>query len=145
SGEEMMILFDLRKANITINYEYDKFENNTTVKATSSYKLNLMTQQILSDGSAGGISGNAVNTFINDAYPSQVANQMDTGENASRIFLKGGAGSYTEIKLFDTNNGDGAIDEIRKNNWVINEANLVFYVDRNSLDAVGGTKEPPRI
>ncbi len=104
-----------------------------------------MTQQILQNGAPGAISGNAVNTFINEAYPTQVADQLDTDENASRIFLKGGAGSYAEIKLFDANNGEAALSDIRKKNWVINEANLVFYVDRNALDAVGGTTEPSRI
>lgn len=145
SGDEMLMLFDLKKANITIYYEYDRYVDSETVKANNSYKLNFMTQQVLSDGSAGALVGNAVNTFINDAYPSQVIDHLDTGENASRIFLKGGAGSYAEIKLFDPTNGEGVLNEIRKKNWVINEANLVFYVDRNALDAVGGSNEPPRI
>jgi hypothetical protein len=145
TGEEMMILFDLKRAYITINYEYDKVVDGTTKTANSSYRLNFLTQQIGSNGVAGAVSGIAVNTYINEAYPSQVADQMDTGGNASRIYLKGGAGSFAEIKLFDANNGEEILNNIQKKNWVINEANLVFYVDRNTLDAAGGTIEPPRI
>ena len=37
------------------------------------------------------------------------------------------------------------INEIKSNNWIINEANLVFYVDRDALDAVGGITEPLRL
>jgi hypothetical protein len=37
------------------------------------------------------------------------------------------------------------INQIKANNWVINEANLVFYVDRNTLDAAGNVVEPPRV
>src|SRR5690606_35221743 len=132
-------------AYITINYEYDKVVDGTTKTANSSYRLNFLTQQIGSNGVAGAVSGIAVNTYINEAYPSQVADQMDTGGNASRIYLKGGAGSFAEIKLFDANNGEEILNNIQKKNWVINEANLVFYVDRNTLDAAGGTIEPPRI
>ncbi|MCG2461551.1 DUF4270 family protein [Flavobacteriaceae bacterium F89] len=145
SGEEMMILFDLKKAYITINYEYDKAVSGSTEKANSSYRLNFLTQQVSASGVPGIVSGNAVNTYNNETYPSQVADQLDTGENASRLYVKGGAGSFSEIKLFDADNGEGILDDIRKKNWVINEANLVFYVDRNTLDAAGGTTEPSRI
>lgn len=41
--------------------------------------------------------------------------------------------------------GGEAINEIRQNNWLINEANLIFYVDRERLDAAGTTNEPPRL
>ncbi|MBT8206040.1 MAG: DUF4270 domain-containing protein, partial [Eudoraea sp.] len=91
------------------------------------------------------INGNAVNTLTSESFPPPVADQMDTGENASRIYLKGGAGSYAEIKLFDENNGEDAINQIKANNWVINEANLVFYVDREELDLNGVNQEPPRL
>ena len=60
-------------------------------------------------------------------------------------YLKGGDGIYTEIKLFDEVDGKDFIDEIKSKNWIINEANLVFNVDRTSLDGVGGTIEPPRL
>ncbi|NNE77835.1 MAG: DUF4270 family protein, partial [Pricia sp.] len=80
------------------------------------------------------------NTFINEAFPSEVSDNLDTGENASRIYLKGGAGTYAEIKLFDETDGKEALDQIKANNWIINEANLVFYVDKTP-----GVIEPPRL
>ena len=41
--------------------------------------------------------------------------------------------------------GQAFIEQIRANNWIINEANLVFYVDQEELIAAGGTIEPPRL
>ena len=70
---------------------------------------------------------------------------MDSGNNASKIYVKGGAGSYAQIKLFDEINGREMINQIKANNWVVNEANLVFYVDRNTLDDAGNVIEPPRL
>ena len=85
-----------------------------------------------------------------EPYPQDVADAFASPENlpqenASRIYLKGGAGTYAEIALFDLMGGGEAINQIRQNNWLINEANLVFYVDRERLDAEGVTDEPPRL
>lgn len=144
SEGDLLFLLDLTQASITITYEYTDFNNNgTTDDTTDDFTEQVEDEYTLNLIQVSG--GNAVNTFINDNYIGDVASAMDTGENASRIYVKGGAGTYTEIKLFDDDNGENIINEIKANNWIINEANLVFYVDRDALDAVGGTNEPPRI
>tara|TARA_R110002167_G_scaffold13570_26_gene56312 strand:+ start:2955 stop:4811 length:1857 start_codon:yes stop_codon:yes gene_type:complete len=148
STEELMFLFDIAKARVVIRYEYDKVNNNKTITDTSDdtmvkgikeYTLNLL--QVVGQS----VNGNAVNTFINDALPPQVDDQMDSGQNASRIYLKGGAGSFTEINLFEENSGESIINQIKAKNWIINEANLVFYIDRAALDVSGNVAEPPRL
>ncbi len=143
NGEELLLLFDIAQANITITYTFQSIDNNNTPTDTSDdeqqvserdYVLNLL--QILGQS----VNGNAVNTFINEAYPPEITDQFGDDLNASRIYLKGGAGSYAEIKLFDEDTGEASeiIEEIRSQNWIINEANLVFYIDREALDAMGG-------
>lgn len=149
SSENILMLLDLTKANITINYDHDSVDTNgtaddpsddTIVQLNKNYILSIIT-----GGTTTPIVGNAVNTFINEAYPADIMNSMDSGANASEIYLKGGAGSYAEIRLFDEINGREMINQIKANNWVINEANLVFHVDRNTLDAAGNVIEPPRV
>lgn len=140
-AEELLLLLDLTRATLTINYEYDTQEDGAVVIEEKSFRLNLLT---------GGtnnqpIQGNAVNTFVNEAYPQAVTDQLDTGTNASRIYLKGGAGAQARLVLFEPNNGESIINQIKANNWIINEANLVFYVDRAALDAAGEVVEPPRL
>ncbi len=138
--DDIMLLLDLRNANIKISYEYDRIVDEVMDKGEREYTLSFITGQ----GNAP-IQGNAVNTIIADAYPAEVADNLDNGINSSRIYLKGGPGTYTEIKLFDDNNGETIINDIKSKNWIINEANLVFYVDREALDAVGGIPEPIRL
>ena len=138
--DDIMLLLDLRNANITISYEYDRIVDEVLEKGEREYILSFITGQ----GNAP-IQGNAINTIIADAYPMEVADNLDTGTNTSRIYLKGGPGTYTEIKLFDDSNGETIINDIKSKNWIINEANLVFYVDREALDAVGGIPEPIRL
>ena len=139
--EELMFLLDLTRANITITYTYDDYdaEAEETVTAEKDFVLNF-----LESSQQTGVTGNAVNVFENEILPTEALNAMDNGENASRIYVKGGA-TLAEIRLFDetANGGSGIINQIKQNNWVINEANLVFYVDR---EAVGETVvEPPRL
>lgn len=138
--DDIMLLLDLRSASITITYEYDRIVDEELVTAEREYTINLITGQ----GNAP-ISGNAVNTIISEPYPAEISDNLDTGNNASRIYLKGGPGTYAEIALFEENNGEAIVNDIKSRNWIINEANLVFYVDRETLDAAGGITEPLRL
>ncbi len=138
--DNILLLLDITKTEISIDYEFDKITDDNVVTDEGKYVLNL-----IAGGGSASIAGNAVNTFINEAYPTAITEAMDTGINASRIYLKGGAGSYAEVKLFDDNNGEDILNQIKANNWIINEANLVFYVDRTELDNAGADYEPPRL
>lgn len=142
SSEDIMFLLDLKQANITIKYAYDSVDsdgNPPTNPNEKEFQLLLLQTQNAST------IGNAANTFLNEEYPSEISDNLDTDENASKIYLKGGAGSYAEIKLFgeDEAQANAVIEQIKANNWIVNEANLVFYVDRASLPE--GTEEPPRL
>jgi len=143
--DNLMILFDLTQARLNVEYIYDSYEGEDVNKVEATQVLRL-----LSGGGNQLIQGNAVNSLQSETYPAEVSDAFAPGENrpednASRIFLKGGAGTYAEIELFDLLGGGEAINEIKQNNWVINEASLVFYVDRERLDAAGVEEEPPRL
>ena len=67
--------------------------------------------------------------------------------DSDNLYLKGGEGSMAVIDLFgpDTD-GNGVADqleEIRENGWIINDANLVFYVNNNIQ--VDAAQDPQRI
>ncbi len=144
----LMLLLDLRQANIVMTYTHDFYNINATPTDESDDTIDVLEKDFtinLITGTTGGINGNAINTLINDDYPSNVLETLDTGESASRIYLKGGAGVFTELNLFDPNNGIDIISQIQAENWIINEANLVFYIDREQLDQTTGVIEPPRL
>ena len=136
---ELLFFLDLSNAQIEVYYHYNRVVDEVTIEDQDSFNLSL-----LSGTSATGLNGNSVNTFINDEYPSEITDQIsvtnEVSENASRIYLKGGAGAYAEIQLFEDNSD---IEDIRAENWVINEANLTFYVDREAL--ANSNLEPPRL
>ncbi len=139
-SDNLLFLLDLTEANITIEYEYDRVEEGEIVKEESTYQLDLVT-----GGGNQPINGNAVNTLNNEALPMNIADELDTGQNASSIYLKGGEGIYAEIVLFDENDASDIISQIRANNWIINEAKLTFYVDEDQLIPAPGLEQPVRL
>lgn len=147
-SEDLMILLDITQARITMTYEFDDVNTNDTLDDDSDDFIEQTERDYtfsLSQVINSLLIGNAVNTLLSDAFPPQISDNLDNGQNASRIYLKGGAGTYAEIRLFGEDGGQAIIDEIKSNNWIINEANLVFYVDREALDVAQGVIEPPRL
>ncbi|MFZ2429762.1 MAG: DUF4270 domain-containing protein, partial [Lutibacter sp.] len=53
-----------------------------------------------------------------------------SGEN--RLYVQGAAGSIATIKLFNNEN----LVDLQDNNWLINDANLIFYVDQNAASNI---------
>lgn len=79
----------------------------------------------------------------NPTYANAIANP-NTTLGDEKLYLKGGAGSMAVIELFGRD-GQGLSQELtdyKDKNWLINEANLTFYVDR---DAMQNSREPNRI
>lgn len=85
---------------------------------------------------------NTVNIFSQE-FPSAISQEIassSTPPGAANLFLKGGAGSMAVIELFED---EAELEEIRDNDWLINEANLTFYV--NQAIVPGGNTEPDRV
>jgi len=148
TGDDLMILLDLTRASIDITYEFQDFVQSsddggtgTIETAEGEYTLGLV--QVLNNT----FIGNAVNTFVDEDLPAEIDSRIDSGENADRIYLKGGSGIYAEIQLFELENERTIIEQIQSNNWIINEANLIFSVDRESLEnsSSANINEPPRL
>lgn len=86
------------------------------------------------------LAGNSVNLFDTNYVNPEAGNPV-TGDQ--RLYLKGGQGSMAVIKLFGPDSdGSGDPDEledIRTKGWLINEANLVFHIDKTTMNGVYGS------
>ncbi|MBZ9729844.1 DUF4270 domain-containing protein [Salegentibacter sp. JZCK2] len=129
-----MILFNLQGSDAGIELFYTTEVENTaedgtieTVRNPRNYKLNF--------------GSTIINTFLGD-YPAdvlQAIGESDEDSGAEKLFLNGGEGSMAVIELFEN---EEQIAAFRENEWLINEANLTFYVDQ---DFVRGIDEPTRL
>ena len=122
-----LVIFDMAKADAGITMYYTAQEenaNNEVEDTPKSFKLSF--------------GSSKVNTF-EQPIPDLTA--------TSDLYLKGGKGSMAVIELFSgvDSNDDGISDELdflRENNWLINEANLEFYVNK---EMTSGLNEPERV
>lgn len=125
-------MLDFSKGTITINYREDKITTingvPTPTRVDKSILLNL--------------SGNTVSLLEesspNADYSTAISTASET-EGDERLYLKGGQGALTVIKLF---NNPGELEALRANNWLINEASLEFHIDASKMQ---NSFEPQRI
>lgn len=130
-----LFIFDVSKADVTIHYSF-KQEDAPEGRGHSLIKLNF-----------GNIS---VNTYSNRPIPSNILadlNNPDTINGSQNVYLRGGDGIISVVELFGKDiDNNGVADELellRAKKWLINEANLIFYVNQDLM--VGGANEPERI
>ncbi len=138
--DPLMMILDLNAAELVINYDYNKYNKNgtdddltddTIDRESKSFKLTF--------------NGNRINLIKKDEFSSDIISNINSSENLSKIYLKGGQGLMAEIDLFRDSQGNDLLDDIKSRQWLINEANLKFYVDRETIELNGGLIEPYRI
>ena len=92
------------------------------------------------------INVNVFENELNGQIQSELLSQ-DQQNGEDRLYVRGGEGIAAVVSLFgDDADGNGVadeLDEIRQNNWLINEANLIFYVDKDAI--TDGAQEPERL
>ena len=148
SEEGNLFIFNSSKATISINYTYEKPVLDSSGNEVLDEEGN-PEKEITDDKVELNFSGIDLNVFDNELsldVESDLANP-NTIEGEETLYVRGGEGVLTVIDLFgeDADN-DGVpedLEELRANNWLINDANLIFYVDQNKVE--GGETEPERL
>lgn len=123
SGGALSML-DFSKGTITLTYDDDKvtiIDGVETVNGTVEKTLVL------------NLKGNTASLLKHTATPE--SNDYEIADGIDKLYLKGGEGSVAYIDLFAGDNA--ALEELRvnaiTNNWLINEANLVFNVEQTDM------------
>ena len=117
-------LVSLSMANAKMVIYYSKDENEGATVDLNGNKINgeqgVRTKHNF-DFTFGSIKSNVLKR---DLAPHQ------SGED--RLYVQGAAGSMASIDLFKNEN----IIELQENNWLINDASLIFYVDQNAASDI---------
>ena len=79
------------------------------------------------------------NTIKNNNLNSQIDQEILSSQNnkpSKKIYLSGN-GLFSTLKLFEPNGqGDQILNDLRNNQWIINEANLVLYIDQEQYSSL---------
>jgi hypothetical protein len=90
------------------------------------------------------LGGNTVNLINNDWSNPVTSPNTTVGDD--KLYLKGMGGSMTVIDLFAGTAGAAKLQDIKDKNWLVNEANLTFTIDKDALITTSGpAPEPNRI
>lgn len=156
--DDLLMQLDFSEGNVTMYYrEYasvidgvpDNYKDSDNDNYGGTPRLAAKTFVLNMAGSYVSL----LQTENSNNYANGISNP-NINEGDSRLYIKGGEGSIAVIDLFGPDNfgpdgktgtPDGVSDElniIRNNGWLINEANLTFYVDR---EAMGNAPEPQRL
>lgn len=125
-GSMMLLKFDNPESGIVLYYTNFEPSADSIVEVQNSFRIEL--------------GPNTINTF-NQELPATIAQDVEESNEftgAENLYLKGGAGSLAVIELFEN---EEELEDLKAKDWLINEANLVFYVNQDIVE--GG--EPERI
>ncbi|WP_226294156.1 DUF4270 domain-containing protein [Aquimarina algicola] len=141
SGGGNLLYVNMADARMTLYYNSET-SSTTDGDARQTGELELLFSNAIING---------MNTeFNSDIATALLPENQDKVNGEESLYLKGGDGSFAVIDLFSgqiTNeNGEqeNELDFLRRQNWLINEANLRLYVDQEKMTS-GGSTEPERI
>jgi len=140
-SDPLLMILNFNEAEIKVIYEYQKYNKQDTPDDTADDTVDTEEAEFLFK-----LNGIKLNSFKHDPYPGYVYSAIaDTITNPERVYLKGGEGIMAEIELFKDDNGVDVLEEIRAKEWLVNEANISIYIDKDMLSVSGGIIEPSRL
>jgi len=83
------------------------------------------------------LGGNSI-SLVQNQFSNNYANAISSANTTTgdeKLYLKGNEGSLAYIDLFpDPSQLENLREQVKNENWLINEANLVFYIDKSQMD-----------
>ena len=129
-SEDLYMLLDIQNAAVNIVYEYYDYQTQGTLGDTSDDTVEKVEKEI-----SLAFNGIRINTLKNSLFDAAVQEQLIASSNntpTNRLYVQSGT-FLGKIRLFDieNQNENELIESLRGQSWLINEANLIFYIDPN--------------
>ena len=127
-SDDLYMLLDIQNANINIVYEYDDYQTQGTLGDTTDDTIEKAEKEF-----SLSFNGIRINTLKNSLFDAAVQEQLTISSNdnpSNRLYVQSGT-FLGKIRLFGDEEQDEneLIEDLRGETWLINEANLIFYID----------------
>jgi len=120
----LLMLLDVNKMIIRVAYSYK-----VAIADTSPVEIEDKEKEFFITASSIKF-----NTLTQTAPADATLDAIVSATNVAQIALGGGLGTVATINLFEDNE---VLEDIKGKPWILNEANLTFYVDKNEVQQFG--------
>ena len=130
-SDDLYMLLNFASASIGVTYEHDQYNDNDTPDDTTDFSIDRVERSFFLS------PGIIVNHLENSSINPEISQTIAQTNGSNKIFVKGGMGLLSSVELlgnFSDGSASSKLEELRENNWLVNEANLVFYVDSTSVE-----------
>ncbi len=126
-GAGLLMQLDFSKAKIIVQYTEEVTDDNNTPNDTSDDTVKTVYKELKMN-----LGSTVVNLYDNalSGYAQTALGSSDLINGDAEVVLKGEAGSEAVIQLFD----EQQLRELRQKDWLINHAELYFYVNETASD-----------
>jgi len=132
-----LMLLDPANARLVIAYRYEFLNNNGTPDDSSDDFIDYGYEEFKLTPAT------IIQTYRNAFYP-QVEQKITGGDAVNgeeKTYVKGDAGAMTVVKLFTPDE----LYELRNNDWLINQANIRFYIDPTEMNGIPEEEYPAQL
>ena len=126
-GDGLLMQFDFSEAKIIVRYTEEQTDDNGTPNDNSDDTVKTLYKEL--EMKLGGTVVNLYNNLLS-SYAQSALNNSDMINGDDEVVIKGEAGSEAVVQLFD----EQQLRELRQKDWLINQAELYFYVDENASE-----------
>ncbi len=144
AGQGALAILDFSKAELKILYKASAeptVDNPNPIRTRREFSLKM------GYNSSSTLRNNSINLLeynYSSDYQTGLNNSNEvTGDE--KLFIKGGNGSVVFIDVLNATDLQRLRDNVANNNWMINDARLTFYIEKDEMAAVDKDEEPQRI
>ncbi len=138
-ADAALMILKMTAANMTIYYSYDEIKDEAENEDLDGNGVNGESDVHVRKPKSlvfpmNGIKANLYNRDYSGSELETILATTDINQGSERLYVQGAAGSHAVIKLFgedaDNNGVPDELEMIRQNNWLINDAKLSLYIDK---------------
>ena len=127
-SDDLYMLLNFQSAVIKIEYEFNDYNTQGTLTDTSDDTIEKVKRTFNLR-----LGGTQVNILKNESFNTAIQQRITASQNnipADKLFIQSSR-LHGKIRLFseDSPEENELLDNIRTKTWLINEANLIFYID----------------
>jgi len=127
-SDDLYMLLDIQNAEVKVTYEYDVYQTQGTLGDLTDDTIEVSEKDF-----SLIFNGIRINTLKNTLFDIAIQERITNSNNntpVDKIYIQSGS-LMGKVRLFsqENQNENELLEDLRSKPWLINEANLIFYID----------------